>query len=216
MKKLYALLFESAMLLRSRLHIPSINTHFFHHNNQQNYTQVKWLEKLFYDQVFMKELCHGDHPWICFNTTQSYYLLSYCTQFIKFPNTIHTSGKHVRAMNTPYTPLLRPKKKNVSGNPTDPVKNSLTLIFFSCFPKIKTRKSKKRLCFSSTRPAKEYRRISQLAYRRLYDQYMRMCSNDKMAASSGSGNKFLKICSLHIQQGLFTGMSNLKMIAKDK
>ena len=37
---------------------------------------------------------------------------------------------------------LRPKQ-NVSGNPTDPVKNSPTLIFFSCFPKIKTRKSKK-------------------------------------------------------------------------
>ena len=29
-------------------------------------------------------------------------------------------------------------------------------------------------------------------------------------------NKFSKFCSLHIQQGLFTGMSNLKMIAKDK
>ena len=26
----------------------------------------------------------------------------------------------------------------------------------------------------------------------------------------------VKFCSLHIQQGLFTGMSNLKMIAKDK
>ena len=35
------------------------------------------------------------------------------------------------------------KKRNVSGNPTDPVKNSPTLIIFSCFPKIKTRKSKK-------------------------------------------------------------------------
>ena len=28
-------------------------------------------------------------------------------------------------------------------------------------------------------------------------------------------NKFSKFCSLNIQQGLFTGMSNLKMIAKD-
>ena len=38
---------------------------------------------------------------------------------------------------------LGQKKRNVSGNPTDPVKNFPTLIFFSCFPKIKTRKSKK-------------------------------------------------------------------------
>ena len=44
---------------------------------------------------------------------------------------------------------------------------------------------------------------------------MRMCSTDKMAACSGSGLQILKICRLHIQQGLFTGMSNLKMIAKD-
>ena len=87
--------------------------------------------------------------------------------------------------------MPKKKKKNVSGNPTDPVKNSPTLIFFSCFPKIKTQKLKKDCGFAevSCGPVKEYRRISQLAYRRLYNQYMRMCSTDKMAASSSGQHR---------------------------
>ena len=66
-------------------------------------------------------------------------------RLINYPSLPHTSPSVVKS-GFFLERFLRPKKKkkrNVSGNPTDPVKNSPTLIFFSCFPKIKTRKSKK-------------------------------------------------------------------------
>ena len=85
------------------------------------------------------------------------------------------------------------KKKECFRQPNRPCQKLPDSNNFFLFSENKNSKIKKRSCFSSTRPGKEYLRISQLAYRRLYDQYMGMCSTDKMAASSGSGQQILKI-----------------------
>ena len=66
---------------------------------------------------------------------------------IVLKNAIILERIYIRPKKKKEKKKKKKKKKNVSGNPTDPVKNSPTLIFFSCFPKIKTRKSKKERVF---------------------------------------------------------------------